>query len=731
MVDISSYKALLNAAKTYTNSDNPRADFIDYLSSLGFKPPSRLVDGKIDRMADPTDKGTKESGWYIYNQYDEIAIATYGTWKDGEKHTWTSKSQNIMSFAEKVKLSESIKADEIKRKEAENQRHNEAAKEALKYWNDLPDATNDNPYLKDRKVKTCKGLKVDGEVFVMPIIINEYITSFQKIYPDRRKKLKFGGRKRGCYFIIDGDKSTIYISEGLSTGLSVHEATGACVYVAIDCGNLYEVSQAVKRDNKESHIVLAGENNDANRSKCEQIDLPVIFPPNPEHDDFNDMHQALGIDAVKDFLKPKRAKTHKIADKKTPEKNNFSFGGVLDEIISYYKATSGNDQPLFAVQSAIATCSVLLGRNFKTTYDNYAGLYMLNLGKSGTGKEHGKKIIEKILHATNNEHLIGGDGYTSASAVISALQSRPRHITVIDEFSKSIEAANNKNSGSHLKEANAKLMEAFGRQDGTIRARAYATIGLTESKKKELDNQYIVNPSLTLLSMATPDDFFNNVGEGAIKDGFINRFVICLSDAEPSIRQYKKSMDVPQSIIDWDDKIKMRHGNETELATNSPNIVEIKFTMECLDKQRKFEQSCIDLAKDLEEFGLSDIPMRANEISMRLALIIALSEDPNTETIKPHHIDAATEWIKYNLHKTISTLKMSVSGSQFEHDKKLILKALRKKPITKTEMGRRTPYSRFKPKDLNEILQALREAGLIECEEQNTGGRPKIIWTAT
>lgn len=728
MVDLTPYNIDLRKVKTHYISDNPRSDFLSHLSESGFTPPKILKDGVIDRIDDPTDKKGKGSGWYIFNQYENIAIASYGSWKESTKHTWTSKSQDTLSFAEKVKLSETIKSNEEKRKSEERERHNIAASESLKYWSKLPDAGNDNPYLKRKGVKPCKGLKEDGDVLIMPITLDDCITSYQKIYPNGDKRMKTGGRKKGCYFIIEGNNSTIYISEGLSTGLSIHEATGNTVCVAIDCGNLYEATQNIKSKYPESHIILAGENNDANKSKCEQISFPAVYPPDETHDDFNDMHVAFGIDAVREFLKPEKVPT-KIEPVKKEE--GFKFGGVLDQIIDYYNATSGNNQPLFAVQSAIASCSVMLGRNFKTSYDNYSSMFMLNLAKSGTGKEHGKKIIEKILYATNNDHLIGGDGYTSGSAVISALLSKPRHITIIDEFSKSIEAANNKNGGSHLKEANSKIMECFGRQDGVIRARAYATIGLSKDKKDQISNQYVMNPSLTLLCMSTPDDFFNNVGEGAIKDGFLNRFVICISDAEPTIRQYKKSMDVPQSIIEWDEKIKSRHENHIEIATEKPNVIEIKFTMSCLEEQRKFEQECIDLANEMDEFNLSDVPMRANEISMRLALIIALSEDPNAETIRIDHIKKATEWIRFNLLKTIKTLKMSVSGSAFEADKKLILKALRKKSISKTEMGRRSPYSRYKPKDLNEILQALKESGLADIEEVETKGRTKIVWTAT
>lgn len=726
MVDITPFQGRLRATKISYASDNPRTDFLEHLAIEGYTPPKILRDGVIDRIDDPTDKKGKFSGWYIFNQYENIAVASYGSWKDDSKHTWISK--NNLSFAERIKLNDTIKEQSEKQKAEKIEQNQQAAREAYDLYSKIEPATSSNPYLKRKGVKPCDGLKQDGEVLIMPILDDGVMTSYQKIYPDGQKRMKTGGRKKGCSFTIDGKDNVIYIAEGLATGLSIHEATGSMVYIAIDCGNLYEVSQVVKRKHPESHIILAGENNNANRSKCSQIDLPAIFPPDPSHDDFNDMHVAVGIKAVKDFLKPEVKASIKETGESIPQQ--FRFGGVIDEIVDYYHATSINDQPLFAVQAAFAACSVMLGRNFITDRSNMTSIYMLNLGKSGTGKEHAKKTIEKILEATENEHLIGGDGYTSGAAVISALQVRPRHIAIIDEFSKSIEASNNQSGGHHLKEANAKLMEAFGRQNGSLRARSYATIGMTESKKKEMADQAVLYPSLTLLAMSTPDDFFKNIGEIAVKDGFINRFIICISDAKRTGLVFKSPLDVPESIINWDLKIKERTGNPKEFATEKPNPKMLAFTKEALDLHVEHRAKCDNEAENLEEFGLDPVVLRATEISMRLALIIALSENPYAEKIEIHHSQAAIGWIDFNLKKSINTLKMSISGSDYEASKKEILAALRNRKITRSDMHKRAPFSKYKSRDLNEILQALYESGLASNETEQTKGRAKNIWTA-
>ena len=389
---------------------------------------------------------------------------------------------------------------------------------------------------------------------------------------------------------------------------------------------------------------------------------------------------------------------------------------------------------MFAIQTAIATCSILLARNFETNFENRTSLFLMNIAKSGTGKEHSKKILEKILEATTNDHLISGDGYTSQSAVISACQERPRHVTVIDEFSKYLQASQNKTSGGHMAEANAALMQAIGRLEGKLRAKARATIGMNGAQKKDLQNQTVVCPAITMLTMTTPEDFFNTVGTDAIKDGFINRFIICISDAKREMPANKEPMEVPESIIQWEQKIADRRGQSSESAILDPKVVLVPFTVDCYEIQQDFHRYCIDMANKNERFGLAEISGRSAEMAYRLALIIALSENPDTDSIKPEHMKQAINWVKYNLNRLVTELKTSVSSSEHEANKKEILKALRQTPkgVSKSDMFKRPPYSKFGRKILDEILSELLEAELIteEIEEKQGAGRKKTLWKA-
>ena len=258
-------------------------------------------------------------------------------------------------------------------------------------------------------------------------------------------------------------------------------------------------------------------------------------------------------------------------------------------------------------------------------------------------------------------------------------------------------------------------------------------MGLTKSQKKEMQNPYVINPAITMLTMTTPDDFFNTVGIEAVKDGFINRFIICISDAQRTLGKRTEFIAVPESIIAWEKEIKIRRGNGDESCLINPSIVTLNFSEKCSALQKDFDQYCMDAMNANEKFGLEAISGRSAEMALRLSLIIALSENPNATEITATHTAQAIGWVKYNLNRLVKELKTSVSGSKHEGGKKEILKALRAcGGISLTDMFKRPPFSKYERKILNEMLSELYDSELAtkEIEQKEGAGNRKTIWKA-
>ncbi len=71
----------------------------------------------------------------------------------------------------------------------------------------------------------------------------------------------------------------------------------------------------------------------------------------------------------------------------------LAIPGILQDVVNGYSISAIKPQPQFAVQCAIAFGSVVMGRRWVTDRRNFSSLYLLNIGETGSGKEHTKTVL--------------------------------------------------------------------------------------------------------------------------------------------------------------------------------------------------------------------------------------------------------------------------------------------------------------------------------------------------
>ncbi|UAU36204.1 plasmid replication protein, CyRepA1 family [Xanthomonas campestris] len=133
-----------------------------------------------------------------------------------------------------------------------------------------------------------------GDLLVPVRLPDGQLVNVQRIDATGRKLFLRGGQKRATHFRIEGT-GPAWLCEGYATGASVHAATGAPIVVAFDAGNLIycaSLADAVATDNDASGT---------GQRAAEATGLPWACPA-AVGDDFNDLHQRQGIDAVRAAL---------------------------------------------------------------------------------------------------------------------------------------------------------------------------------------------------------------------------------------------------------------------------------------------------------------------------------------------------------------------------------------------------------------------------------------------
>lgn len=345
--------------------------------------------------------------------------------------------------------------------------------------------------------------------------------------------------------------------------------------------------------------------------------------------------------------------------------------GILGDIARWITATAPKAQPELSLAAAIALCSVIMGRSYSTQFGNMTSLYLIMVAKSGEGKEHPQSAVENVLVAAGLEHLIGGSGYTSAGAVQSALLESPCHIVTIDEIGKLLKlsrASGNANSEAAVD----KLIEAFGRLQGVMKAPRYSTMTMTQdAAKKTNEKKTVKSPAITLLGATTPGTFYENLTVDLIKDGFLGRCIIVESQRKRQLTQFVPRYPPHKRIIDWCNAVHQRwviDGITIDASPpdQEPKIIDLPLDHECINELGAIEEE-INRAKDVAEGDSMDMLLvRTLEKSIRLSMIAAKARDIHARTVGAKDLRWAYQYVKRYDSLVIDAIKKNRSVNEYD-----------------------------------------------------------------
>ena len=193
----------------------------------------------------------------------------------------------------------------------------------------------------------------------------------------------------------------------------------------------------------------------------------------------------------------------------------------------YFSGLTHKPTPAISTAGAIALGSVVAGRMYVSEEDNYTALLMAVSGQSGIGKNYIKVGIERLLLRANMEEMIAGNFYTHQSAVYTELRHKPTHICISDEFGENFMEARKSTNANKLTVFKA-LKQAFSDAGHIFKADSFSKIG---KAAKDIDTTPVRCPSLTLIGLTTPLQFYSEIKVSHIESGLINRFVIVNIDS--------------------------------------------------------------------------------------------------------------------------------------------------------------------------------------------------------
>lgn len=223
-------------------------------------------------------------------------------------------------------------------------RHVATAAEARELWRHARTVQRDHPYLLRKAVGPVDTLRelnalevrrlagytpksagryLTGRVLLVPVHIDDVLSTLEFIDELGRKSAMAGGAKSGGYWSVGAlprpvdQLSPTLIAEGMATALSAHRATGWFAIAALSSGNLPKVAQSWRSRYPDIELVVLADRGAgqeyAQRAACEagaRLAIPMFAASaRLEGDmptDFNDLARLAGLDTVRTTLEVAR-----------------------------------------------------------------------------------------------------------------------------------------------------------------------------------------------------------------------------------------------------------------------------------------------------------------------------------------------------------------------------------------------------------------------------------------
>ena len=168
-------------------------EFQQAMADAGFPYPEiPIADGVIHRFHADGDSNGSKNAWYVFHG-DGVPAGAFGSWKNGETHTWCAKRDGTLTESERAELRRRMDATRAERERQHAEEATSARGQAQAEW-EAATVAGEHPYLTAKSVGAY-GIRVDssGQLVIPLRDTDGVIHSLQTISPDGRKLFLKGG----------------------------------------------------------------------------------------------------------------------------------------------------------------------------------------------------------------------------------------------------------------------------------------------------------------------------------------------------------------------------------------------------------------------------------------------------------------------------------------------------------------------------------------------------------
>lgn len=397
--------------------------------------------------------------------------------------------------------------------------------------------------------------------------------------------------------------------------------------------------------------------------------------------------------------------------------------GIIDDLIEVTMARSHQPNRTIALAGAIAILGHLMGRRYKAEDGTRPNLYLIVLASSGVGKNEPRIVNIELLDKLGMLDTIISKT-ASAQGLEDAILEHPCLLLQQDEVDTLFNQLNVKNN-TPAEEMHHVLLTLFGSNKSVYGRRVKAK---GQNKGKETENDKVHSPSFSFFGQGIPRFFYQSISERTAANGLLPRCLVLEASQSDEENLMPAELDIPPKVMTA--IALMFEEAPTTLPTVRPTPVTIQFRpgVEALHAElyKKAKRRSKECAEEENEAAAA-IWNRVLEITMKLAMIYAVSENPKMPTISEAGFKWANELVECSLNRTLDNLARYVGGSEFEDIIMTALKIVRNAKsagITSSMLMKKT--KKINAKNIGIVERTLVERNEIAITPVGKNGNGKL-----
>ena len=410
--------------------------------------------------------------------------------------------------------------------------------------------------------------------------------------------------------------------------------------------------------------------------------------------------------------------------------------GLLAEMADWILASSRRPNRPLAVASAVSVLSAVCGRHLYAPTGTALNLYIVCLAATAVGKDRPLSAPGEILKAAGLGQLQTTAKGFSTTALEQMMIEHPCCVATVDEIGASLLARmSHKNSSTHEQGMRSVLLELWSRNQS--KGPFETTRHGVQRGLKVPSTISIPRPNLTLFGVSTPESFYSAVTSGSVRDGFLNRFLLCHAAPRGKAQEVsEQDSEVPQSIVRalQDLVPDLNHVGNLAGALGVFDLnVDLDSTVRrlawdsdaVLERARAFEDEVLTVIDgDAETAPLMG---RVFEYAIRLASLHAVSRAGRLATVTMDDLAWGISWSTQSAKALIDGAGNMMSSNEYEAKFNLIRNVVREAgQITRTDLLRKVRSIGARERD--DIIRHLIEGGWIAEVQITSKGRTARGW---